>query len=94
MDSGAGAPVIPPGALPESGAQPSPGSRRGQQHTSATGVPIASEGEQCVPAVTATGALTILRKQLAAVALPLDSVGEYCGAGNRVVFGKLGGDDR
>ena len=50
-----------------------------------------NEGEQVLPAITSGGATTIIKKQLAAVSLPLCSVGEYCDAGNRVIFGKFGG---
>ena len=91
VDSGAVASVIPPTAFPEYGSHPSPGSRRGQKFTSASGGTIANEGEQVLPAVTAGGAPTRIKKQLAAVSLPLCSVGEYCDAGNRVIFGRSGG---
>ena len=74
MDSGAIASVIPPDAIPAYGSRPSPGRKRGQQFTSAAGTVIPNEGEQVLPAVTPTGARTILKKQLAAVTMPLDSV--------------------
>ena len=91
MDSGAIASVIPRSTLPEYPVRPSPGSRRGQLFTTAAGQEIPNEGEQVVPALTGQGAPTQLKNQIADVTMPLSAVGEYCNAGNRVIFGRSGG---
>ena len=68
-----------------------PGSRRGQKYVSASVDEIANEGEQRLPLVSNNGVVTEKRWQLAAATRPLQSVGETCDAGNRVVFGRGGG---
>ena len=96
VDSGATLSCCP--GSPEGGAVPgyevreSPGSKRGQTFTSAANEVIPNMGEQILPAVTGEGRKTIIKHQVVpGLALPLTSVGEYCDAGNEVVFGKFGG---
>ena len=58
---------------------------------SASGDEIANEGEQRLPMVSNSGVVTEQEGSLAAMTRPLQSVGETCDAGNRVVFGRGGG---
>ena len=54
-----------------------------------------NEGEQTIPVVARHGefgwAKTFMKNQLAAVSIPLSSVGEYCDAGCEVTFRNKGG---
>ena len=67
------------------------GSRRGQKYVSVSGDEIANEGEQRLPVVSNNAVVTEQKWQLAAVTRPLQSFGEMCDAGNRVVVGLCGG---
>ena len=71
--------------------RPSAGSMRGQQYVSASGDEIPNEGEQFLPIMSAEGHQTTQRWQMAEVTRPLQSVGELCDQGHRVVFGRGGG---
>ena len=70
---------------------PSAGSKRGQHNVTASGDEIPNEGEQFLPSVSENGVVTKQRWQMAAVTRPLQSVGELCDSGNRVIFGRGGG---
>ena len=84
-DSGAIESVAPYDMAPGYQVVAGPGSRRGQKYVSASGDETANEGEQRLPMVSNNGVVTEQKWQLAAVTRPLQSVGETCDAGNRVV---------
>ena len=91
MDSGAAAPVAPPSMLPKVKIEPSPGSVRGQNFTSASKHKLKNLGQQRINAVTEEGDPTSVLFQIADVSKPLVSVAPLCERGNRVIFGKAGG---
>ena len=91
MDSGAAAPVAPPSMLPNVKVEPSPGSRRGQNFTSASKHRLKNLGQQRIMACTEDGEETSVLFQIADVSKPLVSVAAICEKGNRVIFGKSGG---
>ena len=91
MDSGAAAPVAPPSMLPNVKVEPSPGSIRGQNFTSASKHRLKNLGQQKINAFTDEGDPTSVLFQIADVSKPLVSVASICERGNRVIFGKAGG---
>ena len=91
MDSGAAAPVAPPSMLPNVKIEPSPGSVRGQNFTSASKHKLKNLGQQRTNACTEEGDPTSVLFQIADVSKPLVSVASICERGNRVIFGKAGG---
>ena len=91
MDSGAAAPVAPPNMLPNVKVEPSPGSLRGQNYTSASQHKLKNFGQQTIRACTEDGDETEVLFQIADVSKPLVSVSSMCERGNRVLFGRSGG---
>ena len=91
MDSGAAAPVAPPSMLPNVKVEPSPGSMRGQNYTSASKHKLKNLGQQRISACSEEGEETSVLFQIADVSKPLVSVASICEKGNRVIFGKSGG---
>ena len=90
-DSGAVESVAPANMAPNYRVHKSPGSERGQMYTTASGDEIPNEGQQFLPSVCENGVCSEQKWQLSAVTRPLQSVGELCDAGHRVVFGRSGG---
>ena len=90
-DSGAVESVAPASMVPADRVHSSPGSERGQMYTTANGGEIPNEGQQYLPSVCGNGVCSEQKWQLSAVTRPLQSVGELCDAGNRVIFGRSGG---
>ena len=90
-DSGAIESVAPSGMAPLYEVQPSEGSMRGQKYVTASGDEIDNEGQQTIPSVGEDGRVVRHTWQMAPVTRPLQSVGELCDDGNRVVFGRSGG---
>ena len=90
-DSGAIQSVAPKDMAVGYPVQPSAGSMRGQQYVSASGDEIPNEGEQYLPVLSAEGHQTTQRWQMAEATRPLQSVGELCDQGHRVIFGRGGG---
>ena len=91
VDSGAAALVAPPTMLPSVKVEPSPGSIRGQNYTSASKHKVKNLGQQRIRACTEEGDETEVLFQIADVSKPLVSVLSICERGNRVLFGKSGG---
>ena len=91
VDSGACSPVAPPNMLPGVKVEPSPGSIRGQNYTSASKHKVKNLGQQRIKACTEAGDETEVLFQIADVSKPLVSVGSICERGNRVLFGRSGG---
>ena len=91
MGSGAAAPVAPPSMLPNVKIEPSPGSIRGQNFTSASKHSLKNLGQQKINAFTEGGDPTSVLFQIADVSKPLVSVASICERGNRVIFGKAEG---
>ena len=69
----------------------SPGSKRGQHFTSATGEEVPNEGQKVIPVVTEEGRNRKVTWQLAEVQKPLTAVGKICDNDAICVFGKRGG---
>ena len=91
VDSGASAPVAPPGMVPNVKVQPSEGSKRGQRFISASKHKLKNLGEQKIRACTEAGEPTEVLFQVADVSKPLVSVSAICERGIRVIFGRSGG---
>ena len=91
MDSGAAAPVTPPSMMPNVKVEPSPGSIRGRNFTSASSHKLKNLGQQGIHACTEDGEETSVLFQIADVSKPLVSVAPICEKGSRVIFGKSGG---
>ena len=91
MDSGASAPVAPPGMAPHVEVRPSPGSIRGQTYATASKEKLPNLGQQHLQACTEEGEYTEVLFQIADVSKPLVSVSAICEKGNRVIFGRSGG---
>ena len=91
MDSGAFMSVAGPKDFPEHPVVASPGSKAGSTFTSVDGGEIPNLGQQTLLAMTEDGQWTVTRHQVADVVVPLDSVGEFCDAGNYVLFSRHGG---
>ena len=92
IDSGCAISVSPACICPHVAAQPSAGSKAGQQFVVASGDPVANQGEKHLMGVTDEGCPTKKSYQLADITCPLDSVGDICDSGpKRVVFGRAGG---
>ena len=91
VDSGAAAPVAPPGMAPGLPSRSSPGSRAGRSFSTADGTGLLNLGEQELHVVTDGGMDTTVLFQLADVSRPLMSVSEICDHSNHVIFGRGGG---
>ena len=90
VDSGAEDTVAPPHVLPGE-VQPSPMSRAGLTYRSASGDPIRNLGQMSVRFRDGQQRKCGMHFQLAEVDRPLISVARLVDAGNRVVFGPMGG---
>lgn len=91
VDSGCVEAVSPPEINPAVPIQESPGSRAGQQYAMANDETTPNLGEKVISFTTTTGELATKKYQIADVSRPIDSVGEICDSGCRVVFGSGGG---
>ena len=90
MDSGASAPVAPPDMLPNVTVRESPGSKRGQQFSSASKHKLKNLGEQHIHACTEEGDDMEILFQIADISKPLVSISSICERGSRVLFGRAG----
>ena len=91
MDSGSAEWVAHKDHFPDYPSEESPGSRRGQHFTSATGEEVPNEGQKVIPVVTEEGRNKKVTWQLAEVQKPLTAVGKICDNDAICVFGKRGG---
>ena len=95
MDSGATDSVIHPSECEEYEIQESPGSKAGQNWTSASGGVIPNLGQKILDVVTEDGIESQVKYQAADVSRTLNSITEICDAGGEegqyVIFSKWGG---
>ena len=95
MDSGATDSVIHPSECEEYEIQESPGSKVGQNWTSASGGVIPNLGQKILDVVTEDGIESQVKYQAADVSRTLNSITEICDAGGEegqyVIFSKWGG---
>ena len=91
LDSGAAECVAPMGMIAHIKVEDSPGSVAGLHYTVANGGRIPNRGQQRIPVQLGNGDRTSATFQLADVQRLLMSVAKVCAAGNRVMFGQLGG---